>query len=64
MALIEFVCTQCGAESEELVRSDGNYPACKVCGGRLKQKLSGKLHVNCAKHEHCGGNCKTCGGCR
>lgn len=64
MALIEFVCPQCGYVCEELVRADGKYPDCPECGAPLAQKYSGKCY--CAKTgggSSCSGNCATCKGC-
>lgn len=65
MALITFICPKCGHESEELVKSDGNYPNCPKCGTKLRQKLSGKCYSTCAGkgHNGCSGNCGSCGGC-
>lgn len=63
MPLLELKCTRCGFDNEELVKADGNYPPCPHCGGKTEQVYSGKLIVNCAKKEHCDGNCSHCGGC-
>lgn len=63
MPLLELKCTRCGFVNEELVKADGNYPPCPHCGGKMEQVYSGKLIVNCAKKEHCDGNCSHCGGC-
>ena len=49
MALIEFICPKCGHVTEELVKSDGNYPDCPKCGTKLVQKLSGKCYTNCVE---------------
>lgn len=63
MPLLELRCTKCGHIAEELVKADGKYPACAVCGGKTEQVYSGELIVNQAKKEHCSGNCAHCGGC-
>jgi len=41
MPIFEFLCTECGAISEELVTSSDTLPACKSCGSaKLKKLLS------------------------
>ncbi len=41
MPLHEYACRNCGAESELLIRSAGERPACPACGSRaLTRKLS------------------------
>ena len=41
MPLHEYACRNCGAESELLIRSAGEQPACPACGSRaLTRKLS------------------------
>lgn len=62
MPIIEFKCPQCGFETEELIKADGNYPDCPRCGTKLTQKYSGKLAVNYRKSA-CKGDCGHCGGC-
>ena len=64
MPLLEFKCSKCGYETEELIKADGKYPNCPKCGQQLEQKYSGKLTVN-YKNSCCGcsGNCSSCGGC-
>ncbi|MBR2967177.1 MAG: zinc ribbon domain-containing protein [Clostridia bacterium] len=63
MPLIELRCAHCGKVYEELVRANGEYPACKYCGGKTDQVYSGTLTVNSCKKSNCSGNCSTCGGC-
>ena len=66
MPLIELICKNCGAVSEELVRADGDYPNCKKCGHKLEQKYNGKCYVSSSsakKGGGCGGNCANCKGC-
>lgn len=65
MALIEFKCVSCGYETEELVKSDGKYPPCPKCGGKLQQKYSGKCCFGTGKGSSgsCSGHCGTCKGC-
>ena len=66
MALIEFICPKCGHVTEELVKSDDNYPDCPKCGTKLVQKLSGKCYTNCVGKGGggCSGNCSCCHGCK
>ena len=63
MALIELKCEKCGKVYEELLKSDGNYPPCKFCGGKTEQVYSGKLYVGGCKKSDCTGDCSCCGGC-
>lgn len=64
MPLLELVCKDCGHVSEELVKADGQYPKCPVCGGETAQKYSGKCYVNKQRGGHCEGNCSCCKGCK
>lgn len=62
MPIIEFICPDCGYQTEELVKADGNYPPCPKCGKIMNQKYHGKLTVNYKAGSGCSGDCGHCGG--
>ena len=66
MALLTFVCKNCGHEQEELVTSTSSLHKCKKCGGDMKQSFSGKCYGFGAKGGNggCTHNCATCSGCK
>ena len=61
MIFKEYRCRACGKVFETLTRA-GETPKCPDCGSEdVCTNLSGGSCNKIAKH--CGGNCKTCGGC-
>ena len=66
MALLTFVCKECGHKQEELVRSPADAPRCEKCGGETTQCFSGKCYgsIGGVGGGECTHNCATCPGCK
>lgn len=63
MKFLQFRCTSCGKQFEELVK-EGELPSCPACGGASERSYSGKIYTATGKcGSACSGDCKTCGGC-
>lgn len=62
MPIYEYVCRQCGAEFEELIRSAGDEKKlrCEKCDG---SKVERKLSVPAAPHAAASAPPSPCGGC-
>ncbi|MBQ7227733.1 MAG: zinc ribbon domain-containing protein [Clostridia bacterium] len=65
MALLTYVCKECGHKQEELVFSSSPTPRCEKCGGEMKQSFSGKCYgsIGGVSASECTHNCATCPGC-
>lgn len=66
MALLTFVCPNCGHKQEELMRSGTPVPSCERCGTVMKQCFSGKCYgaIGGVSQTECTHNCATCPGCK
>lgn len=65
MPVLQYKCVACGKEFEELVKSHEEEVFCPDCGKKAERSWSGCVYSATGKQsKKCGGNCKTCGGCR
>lgn len=65
MPVLEYRCTVCEKEFEELVKDCREEVVCPDCGKKAERVWSGKVYSATGKPAaHCGGNCKTCSGCK
>ena len=65
MPFLQYKCTKCGKQFEELVAKYDDSVACPDCGGETKRDYTGTMYSSTGKQsKKCSGNCKTCGGCR
>lgn len=64
MPILEYKCSACGKEFEELVKRCDEEVLCPDCGTKAERVWSGKVYSATGKTgKHCSGNCKTCPGC-
>lgn len=65
MPFLQYKCTKCGKEFEELVVKHTDPVPCPDCGGETVRNYSGTVYsATGLQSKKCSGNCKTCGGCR
>ncbi len=66
MALLTFICVNCGHKQDELTRSDSPAPRCSECGGEMKRCFSGKCYgsIGGTSSVECTHHCATCPGCK
>ena len=65
MPFLQYKCTVCGKNFEELVKSHLDKVASPDCGGETARDYSGKMFsATGTSSKKCSGNCKTCSGCR
>ena len=64
MPILQYRCTACNQEFEELVKSCTEEVLCPDCGKRAERDWAGKVYSATGKPvKKCSGNCKTCSGC-
>ncbi|MDE7301393.1 MAG: zinc ribbon domain-containing protein [Clostridia bacterium] len=64
MPLLQYLCTACGKNFEELVKHCDDQVKCPHCGAAGKRTYCGQIYSATGKPaKKCSGNCKTCGGC-
>ncbi|MDE6274099.1 MAG: zinc ribbon domain-containing protein [Clostridiales bacterium] len=65
MPVLQYKCPHCGKEFDELVKNCNEKVACPACGKEAEREWSGSVYSATGKPAvHCGGNCKTCSGCK
>lgn len=65
MPILQYKCVNCNEKFEELVQQYDAEVKCPKCGAAARRDYSGSVYsATGTKSKHCGGNCKTCGGCR
>lgn len=65
MPLLQYYCENCKKNFDELVKKFDDPVRCPVCGQPAKRAYCGEMYSATGKPaKKCGGNCKTCGGCR
>lgn len=64
MPILQYKCSSCGKEFEELVKRFDDEVKCPGCGSRAERSYSGQMFSATGKQRpHCSGNCKNCHGC-
>lgn len=65
MPLLQYFCKNCNFEFEELVKKFDDKVLCPKCGNAVERRYSGQIYSATGKtYAKCGGNCKTCSGCK
>ena len=65
MPILQYKCSSCGKEFEELVKKFDEKVVCPACGGTAERSYRGEMFsATGARIKKCSGNCKTCGGCK
>ena len=65
MPILQYKCNVCQKKFEEMVQKFDDEVRCPQCGGACARDYSGSIFsATGRKSKNCGGNCKTCGGCR
>ena len=65
MPLLQYFCENCKKSFDELVKKYDVEVRCPDCGQVAKRAYCGEMYSATGKQtKKCGGNCKTCGGCR
>ena len=65
MALLQYKCTSCNLEFEQLVKDSLQDVFCPKCKEKAKRVYSGQMFSATGKTtKKCTGNCKTCSGCK
>lgn len=64
MAMLQFVCTQCGEVFEELLPAGKSEASCPLCAGEATRKYDGEGSFRVVKYGGgCSGGCSGCSGC-
>ncbi len=65
MALLQYKCSSCNLEFDELVKSSEQQVFCPKCKQMAVRVYSGQMFSATGKAvKKCSGNCKTCSGCK
>ncbi len=65
MAFLQYKCSSCGKEFDELVKNSEQVVFCPNCKQVAQRSYSGTMYSQTGKTvKKCSGNCKTCSGCR
>lgn len=65
MPILQYICKNCKNCFEELVKKFDEPVTCPKCGKPAGRSYCGEMYSATGKQiKKCGGNCKTCGGCR
>ncbi|MCM1438654.1 MAG: zinc ribbon domain-containing protein [Roseburia sp.] len=65
MPILQYKCPACGKLFDELVKKYSDEVRCPDCKNVAERRYSGEMYSATGKPaKKCGGNCKTCGGCK
>lgn len=65
MPLLQYKCPRCSKTFDELVKKYDDQVKCPACGAPAVRDYCGEIYTSTGKPvKKCGGNCKTCGGCK
>ncbi|MDE5729680.1 MAG: zinc ribbon domain-containing protein [Clostridia bacterium] len=65
MPLLQYYCENCKKNFDELVKRFDDTVYCPDCKKAAKRAYCGEMYSATGKSaKKCGGNCKTCGGCK
>ena len=65
MAFLQYKCSVCGKEFDELVKNCEQEVFCPVCKAKAERCYTGTMYSQTGKPtKKCSGNCKTCSGCK
>ena len=65
MPLLQYKCSNCGKQFDELVKKYDDKVFCPDCKSPAERSYCGKMFTGTGKSGvKCSGNCKTCGGCK
>ncbi len=65
MPVLQYKCKSCGKTFDELVGKYDEAVVCPACGEIAERDWSGEVYSATGKPvKKCGGNCRTCGGCK
>ena len=65
MPVLQYRCTQCQKEFEELVKDCAEEVLCPECGTKAERSWSGRVYSSTGKPaKKCSGRCSTCSGCK
>lgn len=65
MPLLQYKCTKCNKEFEELVKNYSDEIFCPECHEKAVRSYDGQMYSATGKQiKKCTGNCKTCSGCK
>lgn len=65
MPLLQYRCSACGKQFDELVKKFSDEVKCPDCAAVAERLYCGEMFTATGKpSKKCSGNCKTCSGCR
>lgn len=65
MPILQYICKNCKKSFEELVKRYDEPVVCPDCGKVAERCYNGEMFSATGKQtKKCGGNCKTCSGCK
>lgn len=65
MPILQYRCSACGKQFDELVKKFSDEVRCPDCGAAAQRLYCGEMFTSTGKpSKKCSGNCKTCNGCK